>query len=196
MPMIGKFPLRRTLRYLKEGKVHFKERVRVFTITYNTFGEKCQGARDFVFYNLQQLQYNNPKVQMQTLTNLTPSPYIQCFLDGCEEVLIDIDNFSQSEIVERLNKVLGKSELILAAEELARRQLVNPAHFGRRFGRKCICQVDGQVTCPGEVALPKEMRGKYRDMKAGCCLKAGKGRIQIGLPDVDDEQDAALQTSV
>ncbi|XP_033103340.1 probable 28S ribosomal protein S25, mitochondrial [Anneissia japonica] len=182
MPMIGKFPLRRTLRYLKDGKVHLIDRVQIFTITYNTFGKQSQGARDFVFYNLPQLQYNNPKVQMQTLKNLTPSPFIRCFLDGSKEVLIDIDNFSQSEIIERLNKVLGKSEVVLAAEELARRQLVNPAHFGERFGRKCMCEIPGQIPCPGVVPLPDHMRGKFMDLKAGS-LKAGKGRIQINLPD-------------
>lgn len=36
-------------------------------------------CRDFVFWHLPQLQYKNPNVQVMTLTNMTPSPFITCF---------------------------------------------------------------------------------------------------------------------
>jgi small subunit ribosomal protein S25 len=38
----------------------------------------------------------------------------------------------------------------------------NPANFGFGCSRQCICEVLGQVPCPGVVPLPKHMRGKYR----------------------------------
>ena len=36
------------------------------------------------------------------------------------------------------------------------------ALFGTDLERTCICEVPGQVPCPGFVALPKEMTGKYQ----------------------------------
>lgn len=43
-------------------------------------------------------------------------------------------------------------------------QASNPANFGPKKYclRECICEVDGQVPCPGTTPLPKEMTGKYR----------------------------------
>jgi len=41
----------------------------------------------------------------------------------------------------------------------------NPADFGYGCGRWCICEVPGQVPCPGYTPLPKEMRGKYKYAK-------------------------------
>jgi hypothetical protein len=36
-------------------------------------------CRDFAFWYLPQIQYKNPNVQVLTLTNMTPSPFITCF---------------------------------------------------------------------------------------------------------------------
>ena len=54
----------------------------------------------------------------------------------------------------------------LEREEQEKKQLSHPAHFGPRKYclRECICEVEGQVPCPGLVPLPKEMTGKYRAM--------------------------------
>ncbi|KAG7228110.1 hypothetical protein INR49_013393 [Caranx melampygus] len=43
-------------------------------------------------------------------------------------------------------------------------QASNPANFGPKKYclRECICEVDGQVPCPGTTPLPKEMTGKYQ----------------------------------
>ena len=38
----------------------------------------------------------------------------------------------------------------------------NPANFGSEYGRHCMCEVAGQVPCPGWQALPLEMTGKGR----------------------------------
>lgn len=35
--------------------------------------------RDFAFWYLPQIQYKNPNVQISTLKNMTPSPFIRCF---------------------------------------------------------------------------------------------------------------------
>lgn len=45
MPMKGRFPIRRTLQYLSQGNVVFKESVKVMTVNYNTHGELGEGAR-------------------------------------------------------------------------------------------------------------------------------------------------------
>ena len=37
----------------------------------------------------------------------------------------------------------------------------NPANFGYGCKRHCICEIPGQVPCPGTVPLPQHMRGKY-----------------------------------
>lgn len=51
---------------------------------------------------------------------------------------------------------------VLAAEQKAVQKKDNPANFGFGCSRQCICEVLGQVPCPGVVPLPKHMRGKYR----------------------------------
>ncbi|XP_054750777.1 small ribosomal subunit protein mS25-like [Lytechinus pictus] len=165
MPMKGKFPLRRTIRYLEQGKIYLRDSVKILTINYNSFGKESDGARDFVFYHLPQLQYKNPNVQMQTFKNITPSPFIRCFLNEGEEVLIDIEDKTKDDIEEHLNKVLGKSERVLATERKAMERSSNPANFGRTFARWCICEVPGQFPCPKLKPMPNEMKGKYRDLK-------------------------------
>ncbi|XP_071809942.1 small ribosomal subunit protein mS25-like [Asterias amurensis] len=164
MPMKGRFPLRRTLRYLQQGSVYLKDDVKILIINFNTFGMPSKGTRDFVFYNLPQLQFKNPSIQMKTFKNITPSPFIRCFLGEDGEVLIDTDSKSNLEIIEHLNKVLGKSEEVLERERKAQESRSNPAHFGDGYLRKCICEIPGQVPCPGLVPLPQELRGKFRDI--------------------------------
>lgn len=45
MPMKGRFPIRRTLQYLGQGDVVFKDVVKVMTVNYNTHGKLGEGAR-------------------------------------------------------------------------------------------------------------------------------------------------------
>ena len=61
----------------------------------------------------------------------------------------------------RLVKTLGKKKATLAAEALASEKKDNPANFGRKCERYCICNQSGQVPCPALVPLPKFWRGKY-----------------------------------
>lgn len=57
---------------------------------------------------------------------------------------------------------------VLQAEAQAKMQASNPANFGPKKYclRECICEVEGQVPCPGTTPLAKEMTGKYRTQMA------------------------------
>lgn len=83
------------------------------------------------------------------------------FLDDGKELLIDIDSKSNDEIIKHLIKVVGKSDETLDAEAIAADKKDNPANFGVGCNRPCICEIPGQVPCPGIVQLPNHMRGKY-----------------------------------
>ncbi|KAL0600051.1 28S ribosomal protein S25, mitochondrial [Plecturocebus cupreus] len=164
MPMKGRFPIRRTLQYLNQGNLVFKDSVKVMTVNYNTRGELGEGARKFVFFNIPQIQYKNPWVQIMMFKNMTPSPFLRFYLDSGEQVLVDVETKSNKEIMEHIRKILGKTEEALREEEEEKKQLSHPANFGPRKYclRECICEVEGQVPCPSLVPLPKEMTGKYK----------------------------------
>uniref|UniRef100_A0A2K5R4B5 Small ribosomal subunit protein mS25 n=1 Tax=Cebus imitator TaxID=2715852 RepID=A0A2K5R4B5_CEBIM len=114
MPMKGRFPIRRTLQYLNQGNVVFKDSVKVMTVNYNTRGELGEGARKFVFFNIPQIQYKNPWVQIMMFKNMTPSPFLRFYLDSGEQVLVDVETKSNKEIMEHIRKILGKTEHYLA----------------------------------------------------------------------------------
>ncbi|KAG8548853.1 hypothetical protein GDO81_023784 [Engystomops pustulosus] len=64
MPMKGPFPIRRTLQYLQSGEIVFRNSVKIMTVNYNSRGEHGEGARNFVFFHIPQIQYKNPRVQI------------------------------------------------------------------------------------------------------------------------------------
>ncbi|XP_077132813.1 small ribosomal subunit protein mS25 [Ranitomeya variabilis] len=170
MPMKGPFPIRRTLQYLQSGDIVFKNSVKIMTVNYNSRGSHGDGARKFVFFSVPQIQYRNPWLQIMLLKNMTPSPFLRFYLDDGEQVLVDIEDKSRLEILHHVKKILGKTEETLKEEEKAKMVLSNPANFGPKkyYLRECLCEVDGQVPCPGVVPLPKEMTGKYKaKLKAG-----------------------------
>lgn len=43
--MKGQAPIRRTIQYLQSGKLALKDRIKIFTVNYNTYGDQHQGAR-------------------------------------------------------------------------------------------------------------------------------------------------------
>lgn len=47
--MIGKAPIRRTLNYLKAGKLILKDEIQIFSVNYNTFGKHHKGTRYIYF---------------------------------------------------------------------------------------------------------------------------------------------------
>ncbi|KAK9510345.1 hypothetical protein O3M35_005150 [Rhynocoris fuscipes] len=163
--MKGAAPIRRTLKYLETGKLFFRKGVKIFSINYNTSGNNHIGARDFVFWYLPQIQYKNPNVQVVTFKNMTPTPFIQCFFDNGDKMLIDIFGKEKEDIMEHVIKVVGKSENTLKYEAQQQEKKENPANFGYFCERHCICEIPGQVTCPAVIPLPKEMRGKYKFAK-------------------------------
>lgn len=75
-------------------------------------------------------------------------------------MLIDIDSQSKESILQHLIKVIGKSKEVLIEEGIAKEKKDNPANFGIGCKKSCICEVPGQVPCPGVVPLPYHMRGK------------------------------------
>lgn len=168
MPMKGRFPIRRTLDYLQKGDIIFKSRVKIMTVNYNTHGELSDGARKFVFFNIPQIQYKNPWVQIMMFKNMTPAPFLKFYLDDGEQVLVDVDGKNHIQITQHVKKILGKSDKVLQAEAEARKEASNPANFGPKKYclRECICEVEGQVPCPGTTPLSKEMTGKYRAQMA------------------------------
>lgn len=88
--MKGKAPIRRTLNYLNYGKLVLKNEIKVFCINYNLYGEHHKGAKAFAFWHLPQIQFKNPNVQVLTLKNLTPSPFIRCFFGENPSTLISM----------------------------------------------------------------------------------------------------------
>lgn len=161
--MIGRAPIRRTLQYLKSGKLVLKDNIKIFTVAYNIIGQNNRGAKDFIFWYLPQIQYNNPDVQIVTLKNLTPSPFVKCYFGDERKVLIDVDGQNKEDILEHLINVVGKSKEQLETEAILVEKKDNPANFGAGCERPCICEVYGQVPCPGVVPLPKFMRGKFKN---------------------------------
>ncbi|XP_034950602.1 probable 28S ribosomal protein S25, mitochondrial [Chelonus insularis] len=165
--MIGKEPIRRTWKYLEAGRLILKDSIQIFSLHYNTnIGDHHEGAREFAFWDIPQVQYKNPNVQIAIFTNMTPSPFIRCFYDDGKRMLIDIDGKNKFEILEHLIKVIGKSKEELDQEALLNRTYSNSADIGNGQDKHCICEVLGQVPCPSVVPLPFHMRGKYVYQKA------------------------------
>ncbi|KAG6801425.1 28S ribosomal protein S25, mitochondrial [Apis mellifera caucasica] len=160
--MIGKAPIRRTLNYLKAGKLILKDEIQIFSVNYNTFGKHHEGTRDFVFWNLPQIQYKNPNVQIITFKNMTPTPFIKCYYENGNTMLIDLDSKSKEDILFHLQNVIGKTKHILEEENEMKEKKDNSANFGVGCDRSCICLIPGQVPCPAVVPLPYHMRGKYK----------------------------------
>ena len=94
--MKGIAPIRRTTKYLNSAGLVFKERVKIMTVNFNDTESESnsphKGAQDFVFWNIPQVQYKNPDVQIVTLRNMTPSPFITCFLEDSSKVYFDVDS--------------------------------------------------------------------------------------------------------
>ena len=152
--MKGVAPIRRTTKYLSGGGLVFKERVKIMTVNFNDKDSPShKGAQDFVFWNIPQVQYKNPDVQIVTMRNMTPTPFITCFLEDSSKVYFDVDAQSNKEIMDRLTRTLGKTKETLDAEAMAAAEKNNPANFGCRqgFARHCICQEPGQLPCPAIV---------------------------------------------
>ncbi|KAL0273675.1 UNVERIFIED_CONTAM: hypothetical protein PYX00_006298 [Menopon gallinae] len=156
--MVGKEPIRRTLGYLKNCKIHFRENVRIFCISFDRLSKHHEGARDFIFWHLPQVQFNNPTVQCIKLKDFTPTPFIKIYFDDKEPVLIDIDSRTKDEIREHLENF---TSILKAPKEITgERSKKKPLSlFGYDCIRQCICEIEGQVPCSAIVPVPKHWRG-------------------------------------
>ncbi|CAK9807203.1 Probable 28S ribosomal protein S25, mitochondrial [Anthophora plagiata] len=159
---IGREPLRRSLNYLNAGKLVLKEGIQIFSVNYNTHGKHHKGTRDFILWHLPQIQYKNPNVQVVTFKNMTPTPFIRCYYENGNSMLIDIDNKEKEDILFHLVKVVGKTKEQLQQEAETKGKQANPANFGIGCPRSCMCVIPGQIPCPAIVPLPFHMRGKYK----------------------------------
>ncbi|XP_054163567.1 probable 28S ribosomal protein S25, mitochondrial [Oppia nitens] len=171
----GPSPIRRTIPYLTSGKLVFRNRVKIMEICYNQFWKYWRkdgsnkphptydnhiGLRELYFWNIPQIQYMNPELQIVRHVEKFPNPFIRCWLDNGKDVVFDCDSKSRHEIMDQLIKTLGKTDEILAMEKSITQE-DNPALFGYKLKRWCMCAEPGQCPCTGVVMMPKVMRGKY-----------------------------------
>jgi hypothetical protein len=112
---LGAAPIRRTVKYLSAAPLVFRDVVKIMSVNYNVdeetlyvkerpslhpvrkeamgkkpwwirAGQEHKGVTEFVFWNLPQVQYRNPEVQVVAFKNMTPSPFITCYLgDGKQD---------------------------------------------------------------------------------------------------------------
>ncbi|KRY56944.1 putative 28S ribosomal protein S25, mitochondrial [Trichinella britovi] len=163
MPFLrGRMPIRRTLYYLEKGDIYLREEVKIFTIGFNPVKKNSEGAKFFTFWHWAQLQYKNPYVQFLKLRLKTPLPFVQAFLKSGEEVLMDIDGYTAEEVRSRIVAILGKTEKLLQYERLTQAKLDNPAQFGEKCARQCICEIQGQRPCSGLIPVPEYLSGRWR----------------------------------
>ncbi|KAG5871668.1 hypothetical protein JTB14_032273 [Gonioctena quinquepunctata] len=120
--MKGRAPIRRTMKYLEAGRLALKDQIKIMTVNYHVTSPNSQGTKDFVFWYLPKIQYKNPNVQIATVKNLTPSPFVRCFYDTGDEMLIDTFGRTKEEIYEHLINAIGKKKDILEAEIIAKKR--------------------------------------------------------------------------
>ncbi|KAK6044213.1 hypothetical protein COOONC_18283 [Cooperia oncophora] len=161
--MHGTMPLRRTFYYLLQGKIKFRDDVQVFAMGFHRQpNEEQRGAREFVFWHWAQLQYKNPRVQLVKHIDTVITPFARAYLKDGREVLFDLEGMNREEIESRIATTLGKTELVMKREDLMEIAKLNPADFGSKCKRQCMCEVQGQHPCTALLQAPKYMTGKWR----------------------------------
>ena len=186
----GKFPLGRTVGYLERGK-QLKSGIESVAMYYKPTLTADIGIREFVFYNLPQLVYVNPKVQFNTFKSQSKYAKIAFYLLGGDRIQVDVDGMTREEVVEVVLKIAEKSPEQIKADRkpfnvnpMYPKYRINPANFGWPFfgQRKCICEVPGQLSCSKYIKYwPKEMR-EYAQKISGI----GKGKkVDISVLDLE-----------
>jgi len=160
---LGEMPIRRTLFYLEQGKIVLRNDVAVLQ-----FGSHLKptpeqkGTHDFLFWHYSQIQFKNPHVQLIKNYDTSITPFAQAFLNDGREVMFDLEDKSKEEILSLLQGTLGKSKLVKRREFLERMQDHNPADFGSKCARQCMCEIQGQMCCTGLIEAPEYLKGKWR----------------------------------
>lgn len=169
MFMWGPAPIRRTIQYLKAGKFIAKDQLRIMEVHYHLHGRKYQsreemrkdcfhGMREFYFWEMPRIQYQNPQLQIVRILDKMPSPYIRFWFHDGNDLLLDCFGQSHNEILSRVIETAGKSEARLKLESSIRKDIEgedNPAMFGHGRERFCMCEVPGQSPCPGYIRNPR-----------------------------------------
>jgi len=115
----------------------------------------------------------NPKTQILTLFNTSPTPYIEVHVDqkfSKKPIFIDCTDKTEIEILKHIQKVFGKTPAQRALEEQSAKPkttLFGSATVMNLQGceRDCMCRAEGQMPCPNVahpmVDLDKRVRGKF-----------------------------------
>eukprot|EP00105_Crassostrea_gigas_P028873 XP_011450654.2 PREDICTED: 28S ribosomal protein S25, mitochondrial-like [Crassostrea gigas] len=165
--MRGRAPIRRTMEYLKQGKLFLKPNLKIMLSNVIPNHPASSGLQEFIFWHLPQLQYKNQEVQFLTFRCISPTPYIQFINMHGESIAMDCYGQNKEDVYEKFFKTFCYTDLDLITkirdQQMYGSDLKNnrPENFGPKFRRNCICLVDGQVPCPAFETLPKELRGKY-----------------------------------
>lgn len=190
--MVGPGAIRRTLPYLKSGGLVLKDLVSVMEIHYNMYWDKRltptiggaideslfkgelkrylpwvkshTGLRELYFWDTPRLAYQNPQMQIVRFLDQEPLPFIRFWLNDGTDVLFDCDMKNRKTILEQIVSTLGDSSVNRFKKESQEEQLshINPATFCLVSERACMCDLPGQVPCPGVINLPMRMRGKFK----------------------------------
>ncbi|XP_074604461.1 small ribosomal subunit protein mS25-like [Brevipalpus obovatus] len=174
--LLGSGPIRRTLRYLKAGDLIFKDRVKIMEVHYNfyyrrfalshltNFMKVHSGMIEFHYWDIPQIQYANPNVQIVRFNEMMPNPFIRCWFEDGKDIIFDCFAKDRKSILSQLIKVLGKTKDRIKQEQKLAKSLEeyrNLACFGFNQETFCYCEIPGHVPCPGTCPLPKRMLGKY-----------------------------------
>ena len=177
---IGKFPLGRTVEYLKRGR-QLKPGIETVAIYYKPTLPADYGTRQFVFYNLPQLVYINPQVQFNTFKSQRKFASIDFYLTGGDRIQVDVDGMTREEVVEVVLKIAEKNPEQIEADKkptnvnpMYPKYQINPHLFGwPAFGQlKCMCELPSQLSCSKYIKnWPKDVK-EYAAKISGI----GKGR--------------------
>ena len=128
-----------------------------------------------------------------TLKNITPSPFITCFLEDNSKVHFDVDTQSIKEILDRLTRRLGKTKETLAEERrpwpllriIILLTLVLSMEHG--YARHCICSEPGQLPLPrhwsgGVSGTIRDTNGRLR-IEMYSLYEGLEGWLNFSIPD-------------
>ncbi|KAI1713944.1 mitochondrial ribosomal protein l51 / s25 / CI-B8 domain-containing protein [Ditylenchus destructor] len=161
--MRGAMPLKRTLYYLQQGKIVFRDDVAICVIGYHRFPTKPEliGASEFVYWHYNQIQHKNPDVQLLKRENMSQVPYAMAILKDGREVVIDLDGKSKDECIEAIQSILGKTKLVQQYDMMKKSLKSNVVQFGAECQRQCICEVQGQRPCTNLLEAPDFMKARW-----------------------------------
>ncbi|KAF7233642.1 hypothetical protein EG68_11957 [Paragonimus skrjabini miyazakii] len=162
MPFLkgGRLALTRTKNYLGSGRILLNDAVKIITIHHVPGQDISKGCDELIKWFLPPLQFKNPKVQIITLKNMCPTPFVQVYLDNDEEILVDCSFRKGSEIHDHLKSILGKPNHSPSIANVDAKPDDNPANFGIRFPRQCICEIYGQMPCSAHIGRPNPWPGR------------------------------------